>query len=870
MQPSTRLPEIARRGLRRPLTLTRAGLLAERMARAFWPLWSICLAVLAALMLGVQDALPLELVWGLALVAGLGALVALVLGLRRFRWPSETDALVRLDESLPGRPITALSDAQAIGGTDAASRAIWEAHLARMADRIRAARAVEPDLRIAARDPFALRYVALLAFAVALLFGSFLRVGSVAQMGPGGPAMASGPSWEGWIEPPAYTGLPSLYLADLPDGPITVPEGADVTLRLYGAAGDLTVSETVSAAIGDAGSAAAPVQSFRVMQPGEIAIDGPGGRSFDVELSPDAPPAIEVTGTPERGESGEFRQPFAASDDYGVTGGQVEITLDMDAIDRRYGLAADPDPRDPLVVDLPLPISGDRSEFTGTLIENFSEHPWANLPVTLRYVVSDELGQEGGTGAVSADLAGLRYFDPMAKAVIEQRRDLLWARDNARRVAQILRAVSWRLEEAFRDQSLYLRLRVVIRRLESGIADGPLSVERQEEIAAELWDIAQELEYGDLADALERLRRAQERLSEAIENGADEAEIAELMQELREATQDYIRQLAEQSQGQEQQQAQGDSQQITGNQIQEMMDRIQELMEQGRMAEAQQLLEQLNRMMENMQVTQGGQGEPSPGEQAMQDMQQALRDQQELSDEAFRDLQEQFGQRGQQQGQQGQQGQQPGQQQGQQGQGQQGQQGQQPGQGQQQGQQQGQGGQQGQNGQQGMGDSLAQRQQALRDELRRQEGNLPGAGTEAGEAARDALDRAGRAMDGAEEALRERDYSRALDDQSEAMEALREGMRSLGEALAENQQQQQQGQGQGQATAEGDPSGRSRDPLGREAGQNGQMGSEEQMLGQEDVYRRAEELLDEIRRRSGEQARPEAERDYLRRLLDRF
>ena len=31
------------------------------------------------------------------------------------------------------------------------------------------------------------------------------------------------------------------------------------------------------------------------------------------------------------------------------------------------------------------------------------------------------------------------------------------------------------------------------------------------------------------------------------------------------------------------------------------------------------------------------------GEQAMQDMQQALRDQQELSDEAFRDLQEQFG-----------------------------------------------------------------------------------------------------------------------------------------------------------------------------------------------------------------------------------
>ena len=35
-------------------------------------------------------------------------------------------------------------------------------------------------------------------------------------------------------------------------------------------------------------------------------------------------------------------------------------------------------------------------------------------------------------------------------------------------------------------------------------------------------------------------------------------------------------------------------------------------------------------------------------------------------------------------------------------------------------------------------------------------------------------------------------------------------------------------------------------------------------------YRRAEELLDEIRRRSAQQNRPEIERDYLRRLLDQF
>ena len=38
----------------------------------------------------------------------------------------------------------------------------------------------------------------------------------------------------------------------------------------------------------------------------------------------------------------------------------------------------------------------------------------------------------------------------------------------------------------------------------------------------------------------------------------------------------------------------------------------------------------------------------------------------------------------------------------------------------------------------------------------------------------------------------------------------------------------------------------------------------------EDMMRRAQELFDEIRRRSGEQSRPEVELDYLKRLLDRF
>ena len=149
-------------------------------------------------------------------------------------------------------------------------------------------------------------------------------------------------------------------------------------------------------------------------------------------------------------------------------------------------------------------------------------------------------------------------------------------------------------------------------------------------------------------------------------------------------------------------------------------------------------------------------------------------------------------------------------------------------------------------------------------ELERQRGNLPGGGSEAGEAAREALERAERSMEGAEEALRNDDLAGAIDEQADAMEALREGMRNMGEAMAE-----QQNPG-GQGDQQGAPGQAQADPLGREAGQGRRAGTQDNLLQGEDVYRRARDLLDEIRRRSGEGDRPDVELDYLERLLDRF
>src|SRR5690606_4238528 len=115
------------------------------------------------------------------------------------------------------------------------------------------------------------------------------------------------------------------------------------------------------------------------------------------------------------------------------------------------------------------------------------------------------------------------------------------------------------------------------------------------------------------------------------------------------------------------------------------------------------------------------------------------------------------------------------------------------------------------------------------------------------------------------------DLAGAIDNQAQALQALREGLRNLGEALAQNGRDpadpQEQAEGSDSAQNGGRVEPARRDPLGRQLGQSGQYGTDQQMLGGEDVYRRAEELLRELRRRAGERGRDDAELDYLRRLL---
>lgn len=835
-----------------PLRLTRLGMVAERGLRAFWPVWTVLFVVFAALSFGAGSLFSPAITWtALALIA-LGTLVLLAFGLRRFKMPTHAEALERLDATMPGRPISTLLDSPAVGGTDPASQSVWAAHITRMANRAADARAPQPNLRLSRNDPYALRYVGAVALAMALLFGGLSRVTDVGEvpLGPGAATASAGPSWEGWVEPPIYTGLPSLYLNDITADAFEAPLGSDITLRAYGAPGEITLRTDVGPVPEQDQNAYA--QTVTMERAGTLAVDGPGGREWQVAVRPDQPPTVALEGEVEGEAPSAMQFSFTASDDYGVRSGTATIRLNADAADRRFGLSIDPEPREPVVLDLPMPFRGNRDEFTEVVLEDLSEHPFANLPVTLTLTVVDDAGQTAEATYDVARLPGQRFFDPLANALVELRRDILWNRDNATRASRLLRALTHRPEDDL-SEGVYRGLRAAIQRLESAIDS--ISIETQEDVAEILWNAALELEFSEEGSALERLRRAQERLAEAMRQGASDEEIAQLMQEMREAMDEYMQELADNTEfgnDTDQPDEGGEGQEMTNADLDEMLRRIEELMQEGRIAEAMEMLQALQEMLENMEITQGdgsGDGPRTPGQEAMEGLQDTLRGQQELSDDAFQDLQDQLNSNrpGQQSGQDGNapQGNQPGQS------------GENPG--------EGRGG--GENGN-GPSGSLAERQQELLRQLEEQARRLPGTGTEAGDEALEQLDGAAEAMDDAAEALERGDIAEALDLQSEAMEALREGMTQLGEALAQ-EQGAEPGQGQAEGNrAEGPPL---QDPLGRQAGNNGAFGSDENGLSDgEDAQQRARELLDLLRDRAAEQTRPELERDYLRRLLDQF
>ena len=145
------------------------------------------------------------------------AMAAALVAVARVRWPSRDEAIRRIERasSVPHRPATSYEDTLSAPSSDPATRAIWDAHRARMAALLAKLRSGKPQPRTDRFDPFAVR-AALLLGLVGLtgLMGDTVadRVRGAFTFGAAGPHTEA--RLDAWLTPPTYTGRPPVMLAD--------------------------------------------------------------------------------------------------------------------------------------------------------------------------------------------------------------------------------------------------------------------------------------------------------------------------------------------------------------------------------------------------------------------------------------------------------------------------------------------------------------------------------------------------------------------------------------------------------------------------------------------------------------------------------
>lgn len=813
--------------LSRRLLLSRAALAWEAAWPALWPTLFVAGTFVVVALFDLPSLLPGP-VHALALAGFAVAFAGAVFwGLRRLVWPDMLAARRRIELSsgLAHRPLAALADRPS-APLDESAATLWEAHRRRMAAAMRRLRVGWPAAGLARRDPWGLRAVLGILLLVGVIdAGADWRDRLARAFAPGwdgGPPAAS-VSFDIWVTPPDYTGLPPQFLRADTVGPVRVPTGSTLLAQVHGgrAVPRLSIDKEAS------DFRAVDKQNFRAsvtLTKGQALSVSQGGTTlgrWPIEIIPDNPPTVAFAQPPQGTIRAALRLEYKAADDYGVEAVKVVIR-------RENGKPGEK-------LEIPLPLPGlHLKEAHAANYQDLSPHPWAGLPVEVRLVATDALGQTGQSLPVRMILPERTFTNPVARAVIDQRKELVKDPSSREAVAEILEDLNKQPALFHDDTVAFLALQLAALRLRQDDGDTAVAA-----VVPLLWDTALRIEDGRLSLAENDLRKLQQQLQDALARGAPDEEIDRLMQQLRESLDRYLRSLAENMQNNPENQGRpaNPSRVLTERDLQRMLDRARQLAHSGAQQQARELLSQLQDMLENLRTARPGelgQSGNSQAQQMMRGLQDLMQRQQQLLDRSFRAQRRQQG-NGQDQGDQADQGGQPGD-------------GQQPG-----------------SGRGDLGDSAAQ-QEALRHalgEMMRHMGDGLGG-------IPDPLGRAERAMRDATGALQRAAPGDAIAPQSQALDELQQGARDVAKQLQDRLSKGWGSPGDDAGTAGELPDQADRDPFGRPLSSNGTYDQGDVAIPDGNILQKSRQILDELRRRAGERSRPTIELDYIERLLRRF
>jgi uncharacterized protein (TIGR02302 family) len=813
------------------LLLARLGLFWERLWPAIWPAVGIAGLFLVLALLDLPTRLPPWL--HALLLAGFAGAIGFALwhGLRSFAVPSDAEARRRLelDSDLPHRPLTLLVEPLAAGLGQPEAEALWSLHRTRLLAAIGRLRLKLPRPGLAARDPWGLRAALGLFLVIGLVAAgpdSLTRVKQALIPGLSAGPPAEPPGYDIWITPPAYTGLAPILLssstpmpaenagAPATDSGTAVASNAGAPKPLAVAENSVVLAQVEnspqqpSLALGEETRTLEPLaqKSWRLedghLVTGDRLVLKIGNRElaqWPIAIIPDKPPTVAFTADPAQTERGVLKLSYTASDDYGVEHVTAKITPLGDAASAA-----------PIELDLPVPGSGLR-QTRAESYHDLTANPLAGSPVMLTLAARDAIDQIGHSETRNITLPERPFHHPVARAIIALRKVLALQPDKRKALVYAFDKLGSDTEAYNNDVVVMLALSSVSarlrydRNLDSALPD----------LLQLLWDTALRIEEGESAVAMQRLRDAQDALQRALDQGASDEELSKLVEELRQAMNQYLDALMEKmkrdlAEGKNMQPVDPNKLSLGRDDLERMLDQAQQMAEAGAKDAARNMLSKLREMLENLQADPFA-GQPQEGEnealQMMQKLQGLAQKQQELLDRSFRDQQrvEQGGSPQEMQG--------------------------------------------ASNDQEALRQGLGEVMRSFGDMT----GNIPGS-----------LGKAERAMKDAVGALDNSDPGAANQAQAEALDQLMQSQQQMLKALAERFGSRPGAAPRDQLLSQ------QPDPGQRNQEGTGMIDTGDVKLPEAADLQRARQILDELRRRSSEQFRPKVERDYLQRLLDRF
>ena len=495
---------------------------------------------------------------------------------------------------------------------------------------------------MAERDPYALRFgVALLAFAAAVVAGPEMygRLASAFDWRSETAVAAAAARIDAWIDPPPYAGRPPLVIDFKTADPqaLTVPEDSVLVVR-----GDPSVvatrveggivpaeqkGETPAKAQAPNAPAAPAEKRWTIHGPGKATILRGGAPAAAVVLAvtPAGKPTIVSTEEPRANLSGSLTLAYRTQDRFGLASARADFA--------RPHEGAGPAPRTlapPPQAALELPPTENGVGDARTTVD-LSEHPWAGAKVTMRLSAVSISGKTGESAPIELTLPQRMFHNPLARALVEQRRDLILDPDHApKRVVTALTGLTIAPELFDTPASVYLGLKQARNSLVDARSDADLI-----DVAAMLWAMAQQIEDGDSTQAQRELRAAEQALREALQRGASDQEIRKLMEQLREAAKRFMSEMARNSPPPN---ADAQDQNLQAQDLDKLLDQMEETARNGSREDAQAMLDQMQEMFENMRSAREDQESPAEREMRKQigELEKLLRDQQALRDDTFR------------------------------------------------------------------------------------------------------------------------------------------------------------------------------------------------------------------------------------------